>query len=362
MAQGLSEATEPGVQLGRDVLEIRLQSERSKSRTEFRKVALQLCKRYLAQIPVMQTRGATDIRQMLDEHLENITKAQQKAAETAMEQVIKATHLPELWVKDIKLQVAEFLEDRSVRGVEAETVGRAMTAILVSRQGNKVRQSSIFDEAVDTAIEEHVVRPNPGVVHGARIHLWHKAELPYLYGFDDLADLANENTERFLDFAGQLVNLLLTRVIRSAEARLAPLQQFVALRAHAQAMVAGWNFPEADLVRQLANGIAQECVTRSLEPNASLGGGASAFGIPMTEFIRITQDQPDLARVLQFGVAYNVFALVPEQRAKNKDWCLIELSGPVLLTHGLTLQRGGFLERSVADLQRFVQRDAGGRE
>ncbi|PPT41767.1 hypothetical protein XarbCFBP8132_11870 [Xanthomonas arboricola] len=360
MAQGLTDAAEPGVQLGRDVQEIRLQSERSKSRTEFRKVAVQLCKRYLAQIPVMQTRGATDIRQMLEERLESITKAQQAAAETLMEQVIKNTHLPAPWVVGIKQQVAEFLEERAVRGVEAETVGRAMTAILVARQGKKVRQGSIFEDNGDSEIEEHVVRPNPGVVHGARIHLWHRAELPYLYGFDDLADLANENTERFLDFAGQLVNLLMTRVIRSAEARLSPQQQFSSLRAHAQLMVAGWNFPEADLVRQLASGIAGECVTRSLEPNASLGGGASAYGIPMSEFTRITQDQPDLARVLQFGVAYNVFSLVPEQRSKNKDWCLIELAGPVLIANGLTLQRGGFLERTVADVLKYVQREEEG--
>ncbi len=246
-----------------------------------------------------------------------------------------------------------------MRGVEAEAVGRAMTAILVSRQGKKVRQSSIFDGEVDAEIEDHIVRPTSSVEHGARVHLWHKAEIPYLYGFENLADLANENTERFLDFAGQLVNLLLTRVIRSAEARLAPMQQFNALRTHSQAMIAGWNFPESSLVRQLASGIAEECVEKSLEPNASLGGGASAFGIPMTEFIRIAQDQPDLARILQFGVAYNVFALTPDQRAKNKDWCLIELSGPVLLSHGLTLQRGGFLERRVADMERIVKREEG---
>ncbi len=359
MTQGLSDTAEPGVQFRRDVLEIRLQSERSKSRTEFRKVAQQLCKRYLAQIPVMQTRGATDIRQMLEGRLENITKAQLKAADASMEQVIKSTHLPVVWVKDIKQQVEAFLEDRAVRGVEADTVGRAMTAILVSRQGRKVRQSSIFDSEVDPNVEDHVVRPNPGVEHGARIHLWHKAEIPYLYGFEDLADLANENTERFLDFAGQLVNLLLTRVIRSAEARLAPLQQFNVLRTHAKAMVEGWNFPESDLVRQLAHGIAEECVQKSLELNASLGGGASAIGIPMAEFNSITQEQPDLARVLQFGVAYNVFTLVPEHRAKNKDWCLIELSGPVLLSHGLTLQRGGFLERRVADVERILQSEEG---
>ena len=356
MAHGLSDSAEPGVQLGRDVLEIRLQTERGKSRTEFRKIAHQLCKRYLAQIPIMQTRGVTDLRQMLGEQLDNVTQAQRKAGEAMMERAIKKAHLPPVWVRDIKQQVATYLEDRAVHGLEAETVGSAMVAILVSRQANKAKQASIFDGQDGAEIEEHVVRPGPAIAHGARVHLWHAAELPYLYGFEDLADLANENTERFLDFAGQLVNLLLTRVIRSAEPRLSPAQQFNALRSHAQAMVAGWNFPEADLVRQLAHGIAQECVQKSIEDNASLGGGASAYGIPMAEFDRITQDQPEIARVLQFGVAYNIFVLAPEHRAKNKDWCLIELSGPVLLSHGLTLQRGGFLERRIADVERLLAR------
>lgn len=354
MTQGLTDPDEPGVQLSRDVLEIRLQSERSKSRNEFRKVAQQLCKRYLAQIPVMQTRGATDIRQMLEEHLEDITQAQRKGADALLDQAVKASNLPAAWVKDIKQQVEEFLADRAVRGAEAEVVGRAMAAILVSRQAKKQPQSSMFDDESDADLEDHIVRPVSAVEHGARIHLWHRAEVPYLYGFEDLADLANENTERFLDFAGQLVNLLLTRVIRSAEAKLSPHQQFNALRTHAKAMVDGWNFPEADLVRRLVKGIAEECVTKSRESNASLGGGASAFGIPMAEYDRITQDQPDLARVLQFGSAYNVVSLVPDSRAKNKDWCLIELSGPVLLLHGLTLQRGGFLERRVSDLMKLL--------
>lgn len=354
MTQGLTDPNEPGIQLSRDVLEIRLQSERGKSRNEFRKVAQQLCKRYLAQIPVMQTRGATDIRQMLEEHLDDITQAQTRGAEALLDQAVKSSNLPAVWVKDIKEQVEEYLEQRAVRGAEAEVVGKAMSAILVSRQAKKQPQSSMFDDEPDTDLEDHIVRPVPAVEHGARIHLWQRAEVPYLYGFNDLADLANENTERFLDFAGQLVNLLLTRVIRSAEAKLSPRQQFHALRAHAKAMVDGWNFPEADLVRKLVKGIAEECVVKSRESNASLGGGASAFGIPMSEYERITQDHPDLARVLQFGSAYNVISLVPDSRAKNKDWCLIELSGPILLLHGLTLQRGGFLERRVSDLVKLL--------
>lgn len=357
LSRTLAESQEPGLNVKRDITEIRLQrpGERAKSRNEFRKVAKQMCRRYLVQIPVMQSRGAVDLAQMLDQHLGDVTQAQLKQAAALLERTIKATSLPSERVKAVTDQVNEHLEARAIRGQEATIVGQAMTSILLRRLAKKTPQKTFFDEDEEPEVsEDSIVRPNPSVEHGARVHLWHEAEVPYVFGFDDLADTANENAERFLHFAGQFVSLLQTRVIRGSEPRLSAKQQSDLLRNHAREMIERWNFPESESVRRLARGIAEQCVTKSLEPNASLGGGANAFGIPMAEYDRISKDQADLARVLQFGSAYNVFTLVPGHRTKHKDWCLIELSGPLLLSYGLTLQRGGFLERKVADLEKLL--------
>jgi hypothetical protein len=77
------------------------------------------------------------------------------------------------------------------------------------------------------------------------------------------------------------------------------------------------DFPQPLLVHRLAQGIADECLAKSLESNASLGGGANAFAIPQDAFDTIIQTHPLLASALKFGVAYNAFALVPNHGTKS---------------------------------------------
>jgi hypothetical protein len=182
----------------------------------------------------------------------------------------------------------------------------------------------------------------------------HRYARPYFFGIDVLCDASSENAEQFLQLAGRLVSQSETQLIRDKVATLSSGTQHRLLREKASEILRDWDFPQHHLVRRLADGIAAECIAKSLEPNASLGAGASAFGIPQEEFDEIPSKYPNLARVLQFGVAYNSFMLVPNHGTKRKMWCLIELGGVLLLHHGLTLRRGGFLERRSDDLVRLL--------
>ncbi|HEX7944062.1 MAG TPA: hypothetical protein VF495_05315, partial [Phenylobacterium sp.] len=230
----------------------------------------------------------------------------------------------------------------------------AMLAVLFERYAKRIPQRGLFEQSADDAEPNRPLAADAGVADGAQIHLLHRYERPYFYGIDTLCDASSENAEQFLQLASRLVSQSETQLIRAKPPTLRSGVQDRLLRERAAEMVRAWDFPHAPLVRRVAERIAAECVTKSLEGNASLGGGANAIGIPQEDFEAIPQTHPDLARVLQFGVAYNAFILVPNHGTKKRLWCLIELGGVLLLHHGLTLKRGGFLERRTEDLVRYL--------
>jgi hypothetical protein len=141
-----------------------------------------------------------------------------------------------------------------------------------------------------------------------------------------------------------------TRLIRGRRASLGSREQHQLLRERAESFIKDWNFPHYDYVRTIVHLIAQRCLAVSLEPNAWIGAGANAYGVPQTEFERISEVSPDLGLTLKYGIAYNAITLVPQYECKNKLWCLLELGGIPKLHYGLTLQRGGFIEGTLEEL------------
>ena len=347
---------EPGLKRSREITSIWLQSsdDRANQRRSFRKMAKDMANRYLQQMDVFNRRRLNSLGDLLATEPETIAPGKREQLRTQLASLQKRNGVSDARRRNLETEVDQYLE---ASGEKGEDVKLAMLSILFARYGKRTPQRGLFEAGTADVEPTHPLTADADVADGARLHLMHKYARPYYYGIDVLCDASSENAEQFLQLAARLVAQSETQLIRRKTATLDSGVQHALLREKAAEIVGDWDFPQHQLVRRLADGIAAECVTKSLEPNASLGGGASAFGIPQEEFDAIPNKYPNLARVLQFGVAYNNFMLVQNHGTKKKQWCLIELGGVLLLHHGLTLRRGGFLERRTEDLVRILGED-----
>ncbi len=354
---------EPGIKRSREITSIWLQSsdDRAQQRRSFRKMAKDMANRYLQQMDVFNRRRLNSLGDLLSTQADAIAPGKIEQLRGTVAAMQRRHGVSARRREAIEEEVDRYLQ---ASGEGGEDVRLAMLSILFARYAKRVPQRGLFDaNATDvdaTDVNTADVEPakpltaDADVAEGARVHLLHRFDRPYFFGIDILCDASSENAEQFLQLAGRLVSQSETQLIRAKPATLTSGMQHTLLREKAGEILRDWDFPQHQLVRRLADGIAKECLKKSLEPNASLGGGASAFGIPQDEFDEIPRKHPALARVLQFGVAYNSFMLVPNHGTKKKIWCLVELGGTLLLHHGLTLRRGGFLERRSDDLLKLL--------
>lgn len=348
-----AETDEPGLKRAREITDIWMQSsdDRAGQRRAFRKMAKDMAGRYLTQMDVFNRRRLHNLGDLLSTASEPITPSKRERLAQHVEVLQRRHGVSAERRTALEQEIATYLTGAEE---DSEDLRLAMLAVLIERYAKRIPQRGLFDESSGEVEPNRPLTADAAVADGARVHLMHQYDRPYYFGIDTLCDASSENAEQFLQLAARLVSQSETQLIRAKAPTLRSGVQHKLLRERAGEMVREWDFPQHQLVRRLADGIAAECVSKSLEGNASLGGGASAFGIPQDEFDAIPDAQPLLARVLQFGVAYNAFVLVPNHGTKKRLWCLIELGGVLLLHHGLTLKRGGFLERRADDLTRLL--------
>lgn len=345
---------EPGLNHSRETTVIRMQNGegRTNRRREFRKMAQNMAGRYLRQMKVFNRHGLRKLSDLLSTTPVPISTSKRRQLAQHVDALQARYSVSVKRRLQLEEEAATYLEKTQDRNRDLQL---GILAILLERYAKRVPQHTLFDDSSDGPDPVRPLTVDASVADGARIHLLHKYGRPYFFGIDTLCDASSENAEQFLQLTARLVSQSETQLIRrKREPMLASIVQHKLLRERATEMIERWDFPQFRLVRRLADGIAAQCLSKSLEGNASLGGGATAFGIPQEEFDDIPRTNPHLAGVLKYGVAYNAFALVPKHSTKNRLWCLIQLGGGLLLHHGLTLRRGGFLERRTGDLVRLL--------
>ena len=340
-----------GIQKNREITEIWLQSsyDRANSRRIFRKMARNMANKYLGIMPVFQRQGLKIFENILNILPPKLSESNLNTLSKTVEGLLRENGINEKTKGGFEKQIRDHIAGSSSK--YSEGVSQAMLIIMIHRYINRVFQRDlIFSEEEESFEPNKPVFVNSGIVDGARIHLLRKFKLPYYYGFDIISDISSENAELFLNIAGELIKASQARIISGKTAHLATEYQHRLLKRKCEQIIEEWSFPKHREVKMLCDTIAEECREKSLEPNASLGGGPNAYGIPRQEFIDISENHPDLAQVVKYGVAYNALSIKHHHKTKNKEWTLIELGGPVLVKSDLTLIRGGFLERQVSDL------------
>lgn len=344
----------PGITSGRDTLDIMLQSagkERSKFRTRFREIAKDISNRYVRQMPVFNTRKLESLSDLLETQARTIADSKLRQLRDDVSAIQGRFRITQSRFRELSDIVESY---RPQAGDLEEDVRLALVRILLHRYIKRVpQQGALYEEASDPD-PSRPLTVDAQLADAARLSLFHEFDRPYYYGMEVLCDCGSENTEQFLHLSASLVNAIAARLIRGTIASLDARTQHKLLRDKAKEIMERWDFPERKAIEQVVAGIATECLRVSLLPNAWIGAGANAYGIPQAEFESLAADHPSLARVLHFGLAYNALSLHPKYPCKNKEWCLIELGGIPILRFGLTLKRGGFIEGSVEELRRMV--------
>ncbi len=348
-----AQVSDAGLKHTREITDIWMQGykDRGFERRNFRKMASGMASRYLSQMDVFNRRGIKNLADILATAPERVPTGKLRQLIERVGTLQQKLGVSDERRKGLEQEISTYLANVTEQD---ESLPVAMLSILLERYSKRIPQRSLFGDGDDDIEPSRPLTADASVAEGARIHLMHNYDRACYFGIDTLCDASSENAEQFLQLTARLVSQSETQLIRGKPATLKSAVQHKLLRERATQIVEEWDFPNHIMVRRLANGIAAECLAKSMEGNASLGGGATAFGILQSDFETLPTTNPRLATTLKFGVAYNAFVLVPNYGTKRRKWCLIELGGALLLHHGLTLKRGGFLEKRIDDLDRFL--------
>lgn len=343
----------PGLKHDRDFIDVVMESSanRKGERRQFTRMATDMANKYLQLVDTLRDRGHLSMSGLLSEQPPSLPQG-------------RMNELRDLVARDQqKLKIAPTRRETIESAIEAYVnstrstdltpdVALGMLRVLLYRYAGRTSNQTL--QLFDDPEPAHPVKAGPGVADASRVQLYHRYGRPLHFGISDLCAASGENAELFLQLAGSLVGRMETKAIRNMEPTLTPSQQQDELRLKATDIIENWSFPFARKVKILVDKLAEQCVENAMLPNAPLNEGANTIGILEREMGPLLTSDDEMAVILKYALAYGAFSAVRDYGQGGKEWCLLELSGPVCLKYGLGFGRGNFLERKVTDLAALI--------
>lgn len=247
--------------------------------------------------------------------------------------------------------------DQAIRWRSAE--------ILIER--DRSRSQGSFD--FDTLPTSDYDKKESAIIKDAEHFLRSEIAAPIYFGKEALSAVSSSNVDQYLEVAGALFEEISAKIKgpRDLPVPLSADRQDAIIRDVAKQRWDGLNrrLPRGPEARKFLAGLCEFCRAQTFRPTAPYSPGVTGFGITMADRALLIDSPPEKIRhflnlrdVLTSLVAHNLLVPRVDHRNSGKSLVVFYLNRLLCVQFGLPLGYGGWREKSLRDLQDWLQHGA----
>lgn len=236
--------------------------------------------------------------------------------------------------------------------------------IVVARDQDR-QELSLFE--LPLVDEERRARSDAAIREAADLWLRREFGLPFYCGSQRLSKLAAENIEQYLNLSADLFDEMLVGITLRKGAVVSRLRQDAALTAACDRFWA--DIPGRRIggraIQQLLRHIAQLCRADTYRPKAPYAPGVTGTALSMRDRARLLDPKVRarlpgadlLYEALHGAIGHNLLRAHTDRSVKNDRWMVLYLNRLTCVRYGLPLGYGGFRERPLEEMCRWMLDD-----
>jgi hypothetical protein len=236
--------------------------------------------------------------------------------------------------------------------------------IVIARDSDRT-EIGLFE--VQLTDEERKARSDAAIREAADLWLRREFGLPFYWGSRRLGKLSAENIEQYLNLSADMFDEMLAGITLRQGAVVSRLRQDAALTAACDQFWA--DIPDRRVggraIQQLLRHIAKFCRAETYRPKAPYAPGVTGTALSMRDRARLldpetrkrTPGAQELFDALNGAIGHNLLRANKDRSVKNDRWMVLYLNRLTCVRYGLPLGYGGFRERSLEDMCRWMLTD-----